>query len=62
MVGPYTRHAAIALLALLTSAVLGGCAGGSRATMSDLRSVDELKARFNRDAGKPRVVLLLSPT
>lgn len=30
--------------------------------LRDLRSVDELKALFNHDAGRVRVVLLLSPT
>ncbi len=32
------------------------------ATLHELASVDQLKARFNRDAGQPRLVLLLSPT
>lgn len=30
--------------------------------LQDLRSVDELKSLFNRDVGKVRLVLLLSPT
>lgn len=30
--------------------------------LSDLRSLDELRTAFNRDAGKVRLVLLLSPT
>ena len=30
--------------------------------LSTLSSVDELKARFNADAGKPRIILLMSPT
>ena len=34
----------------------------SRPVLTDLRSVDELKTLFNRDAGKFRIVLLLSPT
>lgn len=32
------------------------------APLTDLRSIDELKALFNRDVGKVRLVLLLSPT
>ena len=30
--------------------------------LHDLISVDQLAAAFNRDTGKPRIVLLLSPT
>jgi hypothetical protein len=32
------------------------------ATLTDLKDVDELRALFNDDAGKVRLVLLLSPT
>ncbi|MGH9311578.1 MAG: hypothetical protein ACRD1S_00125 [Vicinamibacterales bacterium] len=32
------------------------------ATLQDLGGVDEIKTRFNRDTGKIRLVLLLSPT
>ena len=34
----------------------------ARASLSDLRGVHELQAKFNNDAGKVRLVLLLSPT
>ena len=30
--------------------------------LRDLQSVDELRAAFNADRGRPRLVLLLSPT
>lgn len=33
-----------------------------KATLNDLQSVEQLRARFNQDKGKTRLVLLLSPT
>ena len=30
--------------------------------LHDLKNVDELKAAFNEDSGKPRLLVLLSPT
>jgi len=35
---------------------------GPEAKLTDLSSVDQLQAAFNADAGKPRLILLLSPT
>ncbi len=35
---------------------------GPAASLTDLRSVDQFGAAFDRAAGKPRLVLLLSPT
>jgi hypothetical protein len=31
-------------------------------SLTDLQSVGDLQARFSQDAGKPRLVLLVSPT
>ncbi len=36
--------------------------GGSVQVLHDLAGVDEFKTVFNRDAGQPRIILLLSPT
>lgn len=30
-------------------------------TIEDMRSTDDLRTRFNEDAGSPRLILLLSP-
>ena len=32
------------------------------ASLVELRSIDDMRARFNADAGSPRLVLLASPT
>ncbi len=34
----------------------------SHSRLQELHSIDELRERFNADRGKPRLVLLLSPT
>ena len=31
-------------------------------TLTDIHSIEDLRARFDQDAGTPRLVLLLSPT
>jgi hypothetical protein len=36
--------------------------GGQDTTLTDLRSIDDLRTRFDADAGSPRLVLLVSPT
>jgi hypothetical protein len=33
-----------------------------RETLTDIRGIQTLRAQFNRDAGKTRLILLLSPT
>jgi hypothetical protein len=60
MVGPY--RAAVLALTLAAGVVAAGCRGGGAATLSDLGGVAELQKRFDADSGKPRIVLLLSPT
>jgi hypothetical protein len=49
------------IVVLLLATSIASCRPG-RGTLSDLGDVEELKDRFNRDAGAIRVVLLLSPT
>ena len=43
-------------------AILGLGFGGQDTTLTDLRSVDDLRTRFDADAGSPRLILLVSPT
>ena len=40
----------------------GGAPAPGTRPLEDVRSVDELRTRFQADAGKPRLVLLVSPT
>jgi hypothetical protein len=37
-------------------------AAAQPAALTDLSTVDELRLAFEHDSGKPRVILLLSPT
>jgi len=63
----------LALLAILLAlAVASACGSGANpkteesptqsATVTELRNVSELGDRFNQDAGKVRLILLISPT
>lgn len=47
--------------ALTTLALATGCSAAPP-VLSNIAGVDELKTRFNADAGRPRIILLLSPT
>jgi hypothetical protein len=49
-----------ASLAALIAALSLSC--GSSSPWTELDSIDDLKAAFQRDSGKARIVLLLSPT
>ena len=42
--------------------LIGDTAVFAAPNLTDLNGVDDLKARFNRDGGKVRIVLLMSPT
>lgn len=54
----------IVLLTLLLGPAQGPDAepGSSSSVIGDLEDVPQFAALFNRDAGRPRLVLLLSPT
>ncbi len=41
---------------------IGETGSGPDANLTDLTSVDPLRANFSRDTGHPRLILLLSPT
>ena len=65
------RRIAFVLLALLALAGCGGSGGGDKAAateaapadgVQELANVLDLRAAFEADAGKPRVLFLFSPT
>ena len=54
-------------LALASSACTSGPTPGTHPTsrngrVAELRSISELRERFNEDSGKVRLILLISPT
>jgi hypothetical protein len=62
-------RASLALLLGVVALLVAACGGGASDAVQDvdarvvpLRNVDQLASAFEADRGKPRVVLLLSPT
>jgi hypothetical protein len=53
---------AVALVQSFLGPVLGYRCDEPAKALTDMHSMDDLRARFNEDAGSPRLVLLLSPT
>jgi hypothetical protein len=62
------RRLMIVLIYLVLLAPLFVACGSAPSTaipaqaLTDFNSPEELKARFNEDAGEPRLILLVSPT
>lgn len=52
------------IAALVAAAISLGLFASPRpkGPLTDLAEVEDLRARFNQDKGKPRLILLLSPT
>jgi hypothetical protein len=53
---------AVALVQSFLGPVLGYRCDEPARALTDMNSMEDLRARFNEDAGSPRLVLLLSPT
>ncbi len=53
---------AVALVQVLLGPIGGYRCDEPAKALADMNSMDDLRARFNEDAGSPRLVLLLSPT
>lgn len=53
---------ALVFVVAIIAAVIGSIRPKSNVTLTNLNNVDELRARFNQDAGNARLLLLLSPT
>ena len=53
---------AVVVLAAVAAAVIGLVGPDPNVNLTNLNNVAELREQFNQDAGKVRVLLLLSPT
>ena len=53
---------AVALVQLFLGPIGGYRCDEPAKALADMRSMEDLRARFNAGAGSPRLVLLLSPT
>ena len=53
---------AVVVLAAIIAGVIGSIKPDSNVVLTELNSIEELRARFNEDKGTPRLLLLLSPT
>ena len=53
---------AVVLVAAIIAGVIGSIKPDSNVVLTELNSIEELRARFNQDKGAPRLLLLLSPT
>ena len=53
---------AVALVQFLLGPIGGYRCDEPAKVLADIGSMDDLRGRFNEDAGSPRLVLLLSPT
>ena len=58
------RWLIIALVGAATVAAvfIGSLKPAANVALTDISSVEQLRARFNQDKGSPRLLLLLSPT